>query len=659
MKARIVALTLALVALSLGCSRAPQASARRGHRVLVLGFDGVDPALLDRFMAAGELPAFARLAREGRYQRLGTTVPPQSPVAWATFTTGLDPGGHGVFDFIHRDPAPPGGGAIRPFLSTSRVEEEEWKLPLGRFALPLRSGKTELLRRGKAFWNVLEEHGVPATILKIPANFPPEPTGARTISDMGTPDLRGTPRTFFFFTADPKDGPARSVSGGVIRTVAVADDHVRASLPGPPNPFLARAAYAERAFDVWVDRRSQAAKLEIDGQAIVLGKGEWSGWVPVRFDLVPHLASVGGIVRFHLASVEPLRLYASPVNIDPADPALPISTPPEYSRDLFEHVGYYYTQGFAEDTNALTAGMLSDDEFLEQARDVYAERRRLFATELARFREGLLFAYFGGVDQVSHVFWRRLARGAGGTAASPDAESSAILDAYRELDGALAEALGSIGGDPDVTLIVLSDHGFAPFARAANLNGWLRDQSLLALRPGAKTGRELFADVDWARTRAYGFGLNGLYVNLAGRERFGAVPPRERDAVIADLTARLLAWTDTASGGRVVGRVYRREEIYHGAERDLAPDLIVGYNRGYRVSNASALGETPAEVLEDNRNKWSGDHCIAADQVPGVLLANREIARADVSLLDVAPTVLAEFGVAPPADMSGRPFLAR
>jgi len=646
--------TLLVAIFVAGCAKPP---ATTSHRVLILGFDGVDPELLDRFMAAGQLPSFARLAALGHYQRLDTTIPPQSPVAWSTFTTGLDPGGHGIYDFIHRDPAPPGGGALAPFLSTSRVEDDGWKIRFGAYALPLRSGTTELLRRGKAFWNVLEEHGVPATVLKIPSNFPPEPTKARTISDMGTPDLRGTPRTFFFYTADPKDGAARNVSGGVIRTIAVERDHARGKLPGPPNPFLASGAYAELDFDVWVDPRSRAAKLEIGGNEIVLAEGEWSGWVPIRFALVPHLLSVPGIVRFHVASVTPLRLYASPVNIDPAEPALPISTPPDYSRDLYQHVGYYYTQGFAEDTNALSAGMLSDGEFLDQARDVYEERRKLFTVELARFRSGLLFAYFGGVDQVSHMFWRTLARDLGGSAPSPTAQSDAILDAYRELDQALGEALRAIEGDPDVTLMVMSDHGFAPFARAAHLNGWLRDQGFLALRSGATVSRELFADVDWPHTRAYGFGLNGLYLNLLGRERFGTVSPADRERVIADLTSRLLDWTDPVNGAHVVRRVYRREEVYSGPLRDLAPDLVIGYERGYRVSNPSALGEVPPGILEDNSNRWSGDHCIAADAVPGVLLSNRPITRRDVSLRDIAPTVLAEFSIPIPAAMTGHPFL--
>jgi predicted AlkP superfamily phosphohydrolase/phosphomutase len=648
------ALVAVLLALGVGCAK-PIPTA--GHRVLILGFDGVDLNLLDHFMAAGQLPAFSTLAAQGHYQRLGTTIPPQSPVAWSTFITGLDPGGHGIFDFIHRDPSPPGGGALMPFLSTSRVEEDERKLRFGSYALPLGSGTTTLLRHGGAFWNILEEHGIPATVVKIPANFPPERSEARTLSDMGTPDLRGTPRTFFFFTADPKDGPSRSVSGGVIRSVAVESGHARAELPGPPNPFLASGAFAKLDFDVWIDRRSQAVKLEIGGRQVVLGEGEWSGWIPVSFDLVPHLVSVPGIVRFHVASVAPLRLYASPVNIDPEWPALPISTPPDYSRDLYEHVGYYYTQGLAEDTNALSAGMLSDEEFLAQARSVYAERRKLLELELRRFRSGFLFVYFGGVDQVSHMFWRTLGRDAGGTAPTPSAQSNAILDAYRELDQALGEAMRAIEGDPGATLLVMSDHGFAPFTRAAHLNGWLRDEKLLGLRPGATSSRELFADVDWSRTRAYGFGLNGLYLNLAGRERFGVVAPAEREGLLADLTTRLLAWVDPSNGEHVVRRVYRSEEVYSGRQRALAPDLIVGYKRGYRVSNPSALGEVPLGTVEDNASKWSGDHCMAAEEVPGVLLTNRAITRADVSLRDIAPTVLAEFSIAAPEEMKGRPFL--
>jgi predicted AlkP superfamily phosphohydrolase/phosphomutase len=657
MKVCCLVVWVALLATVAGCAK-PSASAS-DHRVLVLGFDGVDPELLDRFMTAGALPNFARLAATSNYRRLGTTIPPQSPVAWSTFITGLDPGGHGIYDFVHRDPAPPGGGAVLPYLSTSQVEEDESRIALGRYALPLRSGKIELLRHGKAFWNLLADHGVPATILKIPANFPPEPSTAHTLSDMGTPDLRGTYGTFSFYSSDPADGGERTVSGGLIHAIQVNQNHAQGTLPGPENPFRSAREYATTPFDVYLDPDSDAGLLEVGGHELLLQSGEWSEWVPVEFVLVPGLASVHGTVRFNMVQVRPyLKLYTSPVNIDPETPALPISTPASYVQDLFDHLGFFYTQGLPENTAALNAAVLDDSAWLAQAGEIYAERLRLFDFELQRFRSGLLFAYFGGVDQVSHMFWRE----ADGDARGNTDHSDAILNAYRQLDAALGHALAAIepaGRGPhraDTTLIVMSDHGFAPYKRSVHLNSWLRAQGFLALRPGVEVGGELYRDVDWTRTRAYGLGLNGLYLNTEGRERFGLVQPAERESLLAELTKRLLAWRDPQTGEQVVSRVYRREEVYSATYRDIAPDLIVGYHRGYRVSNESALGEVPKALIEDNVKKWSGDHCMAADEVPGVLLSNRPIDAGAVSLQDIAPTVLKEFGVAVPAEMTGRAF---
>ncbi|MGH7804849.1 MAG: alkaline phosphatase family protein [Candidatus Binatia bacterium] len=642
-------------ALLIGCATDTLSSPASDRRVVILGFDGLDPNLLERFIGAGELPNFAKLAARGVH-RFGTTVPPQSPVAWSTFITGLDPGSHGIFDFIHRDPKPPGTLAVLPFLSTSKAEEEEPYVTVGDYQLP-RAGKVELLRRGKAFWNVLVEHGIPATVVKIPANFPPEPSEARTLSDMGTPDLRGTYGTFLFYTSDPADGAERSVSGGLIYRVAVRDGRARGSIPGPESPFLKKRTRLERDFEVWVDAESDAAKIEIGGESLLLQTGEWSDWVPVRFDLVPGLADVGGMVRFHLMAVKPhLRLYTTPVNIDPLDPALPISTPDGYVEELAARAGRFYTQGLPENTASLTAGMLDDAGFLDQAKRIYEERMRLLETELARFDHGFLFVYFGGADQVAHMFWRTLEADhpAGG---SPGHEN-AIRDVYRELDVALGRTLEALGPKLDeTTLLVLSDHGFSSFRRAVHLNSWLRDAGFLRLRAGRKTGGELFRDVDWSQTKAYAVGLNGLYLNLQGRERYGIVPPPLREKVLAELGEKLLALRDPANGKPVVARAYRREEIYAAPDAALAPDIVVGYASGYRVSDASALGEIPELAIEDNKKKWSGDHCMAADLVPGVLLANREVVAEAPGLVDVAPTVLALFGVEPPKEMLGKPFL--
>jgi predicted AlkP superfamily phosphohydrolase/phosphomutase len=630
------------------CAR-PAAPATK-HRVLVLGFDGLDPILLDRFMAEGVLPNFARLAHEGSYHHLATTIPPQSPVAWSTIITGLDPGGHGIFDFVHRNPAPPDGGAVEPFLSTSRVSEDELRVPLGPYALPLRSGKAELLRHGTAFWNLLVAQGVPATVVKIPANFPPEPSAAQTLSDMGTPDIRGTYGTFSFYTSDPAEA-GRTVSGGIFHNVTLRDDHVRAELPGPVNPFRRGEERASCPFDVYVDPERDAVKIEVDGQELLLQRGEWSPWVAVSFPLFAGVATVHGEVRFQLQGVHPhLRLYTTPINMSPADPALPISTPPEFARQLYEDLGLFYTQGLPESTAALTADALDDGEWIAQANDIYGERHRLFERQLRRFRRGVLFVYFGGPDQVSHMFWRTLDH-------ADNPYRNAIRHTYRQVDTVLGEALAAVDGD--MTLIVLSDHGFAPWSRSVDLNGWLHSQGYLALQPGVTQGHELFADGDWTRTRAYGLGLNGLYLNMAGRERFGVVAAADRARLQAEISERLLQWRDPQNGAAVVERVYRPEAVYSGPYRELAPDLIVGYARGYRVSNESALGAAGEALVEDNHHKWSGDHCMAANAVPGVLLSNRPVVSNDVGLADIAPTLLGEFGITPPKEMVGKSFLAR
>ena len=642
-------------ALLVGCATEAPSAATTDRRVVILGFDGLDPKLLERFLAAGDLPNFAKLAARGVH-RFGTTVPPQSPVAWSTFITGLDPGSHGIFDFIHRDPKPPGSLAVLPFLSTSKAEEEEPYVTIGDYQLP-RAGKVELLRRGKAFWNVLVENGIPATVVKIPANFPPEPSEARTLSDMGTPDLRGTYGTFLFYTSDPADGAERSVSGGLIYRVAVRNGHARGSIPGPESPFLRKKKRLTREFDVWVDGESDAAKIDLGGQSVLLQKGEWSDWVPVRFDLVPGLADVGGMVRFHLMGTKPhLRLYTTPVNIDPTDPALPISTPDGSVEDLAARAGRFYTQGLPENTASLTSGMLDDAGFLDQSKRIYEERMRLLEAELQRFDRGLLFVYFGGADQVAHMFWRTLE--ADHPAGTSPGNENAIRDAYRELDVALGRTLEALGEKLDeTTLLVLSDHGFSSFRRAVHLNSWLRDQGFLRLRAGHRVGGELFRDVDWSQTKAYAVGLNGLYVNLQGRERFGIVPPPLREKVLTEIQEKLLTFRDPVGGHPVVARAYRREQIYAAPDPSLAPDVVVGYAGGYRVSDASALGEVPETVIEDNKKKWSGDHCMAADLVPGVLLSNRDVAADAPGLVDVAPTVLSLFGLTPPKEMLGKPFL--
>jgi predicted AlkP superfamily phosphohydrolase/phosphomutase len=644
-RAWLLALALALAA---DASAEPDGSAAR--RLVVLGIDGLDPGLLAGFMGEGALPSFTALAVRGGLAPLATSVPPQSPVAWSDFITGSNPGVHGVFDFVALD-----RDTLQPYLSTARVERAA-SLPLGRYRLPLGASRARLLREGPAFWEILEREGIPATIFQIPANYPPVGAAGGALAGMGTPDLQGTPGTFAFFTDDPARAPGR-VPGGRIERISVSDGSARAALDGPPDPLDPDAAPLRAPFELHLDSELALAEIRIGAERALLGQGEWSGWLRVHFAAVPLVGRVPGMVRFYLQSARPLRLYASPVNLDPADPAQPIAVPASYARDLARAVGPFYTEEMPEDTKALSAQVLSPREFLAQTELVLEERRRLLRHELGRFLArrgpGLLFFYLSSLDQRGHMLWHH-ADGAHPhhAANTPPDLAGSLRDSYVQLDALLAEVLSAL--DPATDLVVMSDHGFAPFRRQAHLNAWLEQHGYLALREPARREAPWLEAIDWSRTRAFALGLNSLYLNVRGRERHGIVEPAQRAALAREIADGLRAWRD---GDRpVVTQPLVREAVYSGPRLERAPDVLVGYARGYRASWDTTRGEVPAALLEDNLEEWSGDHCMDARAVPGVLLATRPLLRRDGGLRDLTVSVLGYFGVDAPPGMDGRPL---
>jgi len=620
------------------------------QKLIILGIDGMDPQLLKQLMQEGKMPNFSRLASQGSFRLLTTSIPPQSPVAWSNLITGMNAGGHGIFDFIHRDPK-----TLEPYFSASRVEGPKHGIHLGNWIIPLGGGSAEQLRKGKAFWEILDQHGVPNSVFRIPANFPPVPANGQTLSGMGTPDLRGTYGTFSSYTDDPA-AETGAVEGGQIIPVQVENSQVKANLIGPDNTFRKGSPPSTEPFSVAIDPLESVAKIAVQGQEFVLREGEWSDWIRVEFQLLPFFGNVKGMCRFYLKQTHPrFQLYVSPINIDPADPALPISTPSSYSRMLSEEAGGFYTQGIAEDTKALSVGVLDDNEYLEQARTVLAEHRRIFDTEFAKFRRGVFFFYFSSIDLNSHMFWRLMDRKHPEYDAALAAQNgSAIAEFYQQIDQVLGEVLPKL--DDHTTLLVLSDHGFAPYYRSFNLNTWLLNNGYIKLKNDTNPDSSgPWANVDWSQTRAYGLGLNGLYVNMRGRERDGIVPPgAATDALVKELKEKLLSVKDLQSGLPVITRVDVASEVYQGPYSHSGPDLLVGYNRGYRAGWKTILGAFTSEVLEDNMNPWSGDHCMDYTLVPGVLLSNHEIKVETPALTDIAPTILAEFGIAKSKDMIGQ-----
>jgi predicted AlkP superfamily phosphohydrolase/phosphomutase len=635
-------------ALTPSCQSAP-ANSHRDQRLIILGIDGMDPQLLHRFMGEGKMPNFAKLEALGSFRPLTTSIPPQSPVAWSNLITGMNAGGHGIFDFIHRDPK-----TLELYFSASRVEGPKHAIRLGSWAIPLGSGSAEQLRKGVAFWQILDQHGVPNTIFRIPSNFPPVAAKGKTLSGMGTPDLRGTYGTFSFYTDDPA-AVAGAVEGGQVIPVEVENSRVTANLIGPDNSFRKGSPAALEPFSVAVDPLESVAKVAVQGREFVLREAEWSGWIPVEFRLIPFFANIKGMCRFYLKQAHPrFQLYVSPINIDPAEPALPISTPSSYSRFLTDEAGEFHTQGIAEDTKALSDGVLDDDEYLQQARTVLAEHRRIFDAEFPKFHQGVFFFYFSSLDLNSHMFWRLMDPKHPEYDATLAAQNgSAIEDFYGQMDQVLGEVLPRL--DDHTTLLVLSDHGFAPYYRSFNLNTWLLNNGYIRLKNDAsRNSSEPFAGIDWNQTRAYGLGLNGLYINLKGRESRGIVEPGiAAKNLMTEIRSKLLAVQDPKSKEPVITRVDLSSEAYQGAYAGDGPDLIVGYNRGYRAGWQTILGALPPEEIEDNTNPWSGDHCMDYSLVPGVLLSNRKIAAATPALTDIAPTILMEFGITKAKGMIG------
>ena len=364
-----------------------------------------------------------------------------------------------------------------------------------------------------------------------------------------------------------------------------------------------------------------------------------------------------GICRFYLKEISPeVEVYVTPVNIDPGRPDLPISHPVTYSIYLAKLFGPYATLGLAEDTWALNEEVLDDDAFLAQCYGNHEDRERMFFDALEKTPQGLCTCVFDTTDRVQHMFWRYLDKDHPAVRDMPqDQKPRVIQDLYDRMDNLIGRVMKQI--DDQTLLLVISDHGFKSFARCMNLNAWLHQNGYLALKEGKSESGDWFEDVDWSRTRAYTMGLNGLYLNLKGREREGIVEAgAEAEALKEDLRAKLDGLVDPASGAIGITGMFDCDAVYAGPYVDNAPDLIVGYGEGFRASWDSVMGKVTSKIFEDNLKAWSGDHCVDPRLVPGVFFSNRKIAIEKPAIVDVAPTILKLFGLELPSYFDGKPW---
>jgi predicted AlkP superfamily phosphohydrolase/phosphomutase len=621
----------------------------RFKRVVILGLDGMDHELTEKMMEEGKLPNLSALRDGGGFRPLGTTVPPLSPVAWSTFQTGVNPGKHNIFDFLTPDLT-----HYHAKLSSVEIRPPRRSIKLGKYRIPLGKADVRLLRKSQPFWSHLGRYGIFSCVQRVPITFPPEKLRGVLLSAMCVPDLRGTQGMFAHYTTREQNEGEKT--GGEVHHVTREGDTVRAELIGPQDPFRPELGDLRLPFVVRIQGPDRAT-LKIGGETHELRKDVYTEWISVQFRVAPGV-KVSGICKFLLLSTEPeFGLYVMPINIDPERAAMPVGYPAVYPVYLAKRQGPFATLGLAEDTWALNEHVINDDHFLQQCLDMDNEREAMFFDALDMVPRGLIACVFDGTDRLQHTFWRDIDER---HPARPDPEVTekrhVIEDLYRRMDDLVGRTMARCR-DKDTLLMVLSDHGFGPFRRGVDLNRWLQENGYLTLHEG-RGNEDHLAGVDWSRTRAFAIGLAGIFINIKDKYSQGIVEPGDdADRLREEIVEKLTGLVDSESGESAVKRVYIATRFYKGPYRDNAPDLIVGYRRGYRVSWETAIGRTTDAVFHDNKKAWSGDHCVDPSLVPGILFCNRPVVTENPRLIDVAPTVLTMFGVPVPDYMDGKPMI--
>jgi len=618
-------------------------AAGEGRRVIILGFDGVEPSIVDAMLAAGELPNLAKLRDSGCYERLGSSCPPQSPTAWSSFATCTTPGNHGIYDFLRRTPANymPGlgfGAMTKPKLNAD-----------GSVAQPARY---ENFRKGKPFWKAANEQGARCKMFNVPYASPPDDLeDSVALCGLDVPDIRGTQSIFFAFS--DLYAEEESVPGGVKLPIGPGADTAEVQLPAFRQDKETITAPVKLA----IDRQAHTVTVETPSKTVTVEQGGWSDWVEWKFDATPKFA-VHAVSRFCLLEAgEHVRLYMTCLQMHPRHPLVRISTPPDYAAELAERYGLFKTIGWAYDTKALERDALSEDAFIQDETDSVNWNRALMLDELDRGGFELMMAGWTSTDRTAHMFWRfRDPKHPLYTAEGAKKYGRQIEHSYAEMDGIVGEVMKRL--KPGDLLMVMSDHGFKSFRTAFSLNTWLARNGYLAVKnqfdpATAATDQQFLFGIDWARTKAYGLGLGSLYINMQGREGQGTVAQADAPALIEEIKQKLLAVTDPDSGEKIFNAVYTKSEVYSGASQDGAPDIQLGYADGYQTAKPSAAGSVPKDVFSPNDDKWSAEHAAADYAItPGILFSNQKLKKGEIT--DLGVTAMAYLNLEVPPEYQGK-----
>ncbi len=588
---------------------------------LIIGLDAFDPGIVERMAEAGKLPHLGKFIGKGGYARFAVANPPQSEISWTSIATGLNPGSHGMFDFVHRDPA---SYALNVSLLPTK------KSILGTsFTFP---------HNAPTIFNQAALEGFPSTALWWPATFPAHlDSPYRNIPGLGTPDIQGRLGVGAAYALDPelKDKKLKTPVEPLKR---IGKGRYSGFLKGPSQQKGGQFLEAKLEFQVDVID-DQSAHLSVGKQTLTITRGKWSPIIEIVFK-VGFMANLHAITRMVMNQVDPEpTLYFLPLQIHPLHSPWPYATPPGFVRQTWSSCGSFLTLGWPQDTTGLEEKWITDDQFLTLCDSIFGTRRNILLYHLKNFNEGLFANVFDSLDRIQHMFLR---------------DRPAVIESwYQKFDEVvgLAGQLLESKGWQDTRIIVVSDHGFTRFDYKVHLNRWLLDQGFIMRKPDLP--ERSLVTADWSQTRAYAVGLNSLYLNLQGRESQGCVSPDQREPLSEEIRAGLLALKGP-DGRQAIQQVSLQKEAFEGPLTEYGPDLLVGYAPGYRASSQTGLGEWEEDIFESNTDHWGADHCIAPEAVPGVLFCNQGLANfphpsyRDIPALTIGRNVEISSAIKPP-----------
>jgi len=627
------------------------ASAAKG-RVVILGFDGVEPSIAREMMDRGELPNLKQLTESGSFKELTSTIPPQSPVAWTSFTTCKNPGGHNIFDFIRRNAQAPRGPM--PYVGTGKVEHPE----LADNGSVITPAQAETYRTGDSFWKVADEQGARCKVLNVPFAFPADTMkNGLQLCSLGVTDLRGTASTFTMLSdAFSKAELDANVAGGSRMNLPFdGQDTCTVRVPGPRDErysFRDPKGFTTAEMKFTVDRTNKVGAVTVGDKRVEFVEGEWSPWTEVQFAMSPRF-DVYSVTRFYPLQIgEQVRIYMACQQFHPDHPYVPFTEPNDYSEELYERYGLFKTIGWAYDTHALRQDALHEDAFLADIRSFMKWREKLTLDEIDAGNFDLLISAWTATDRVGHMFWRF--RDPKHPMYDPDLADKfgkTLEESYRIMDGIVGNVMTKLNDDD--LLMVLSDHGFESWRQGFNVNDWLQDNGYLKIANEDQAKVGFLQGLDWSNTKAYSVGLSSLYLNLEGRETQGSVSKEEWDNVISEIKDKLLEVRDPGSNMKVFTNIYTKNDFKGEAVAD-APDISFGYNRYYQSSKSAAKGGFGNSMFSPNDDKWSGEHASAdVAWCPGILISNKLVETDNPNILDLGVTALTYLGRDVPADFEG------